>query len=244
MKKQQTSLNKATTNKIDWVSISFIAVAIIILVIVAAVIIMNSINASKKQPQQIIVPTEEETYIQPTTLPDDAEDSIKVRDAVANYIDTFKSCDFEAIKAIIHEDDKWLFNFESEDQLAFYKAIFPKVNYTFEFVAEHEGVYGIMTNITSPSMADIYGTIITEYIDIRTSENPDAVFDTKERAIELINQPDTPLRNERLYIYVEKIDGEYVVRCDAYLANELTGGAPEASDEISSVLNEASEALD
>ncbi len=153
----------------------------------------------------------------------------------------------ELIKSQIHEDDMWLFNFDSEEQIAFYKTIFPKIEYKFEFVSEHEGVYGVMTEITSPDMADVYGTIITDYIDSTTGEGSlsveEIMSNSTETMLDMITSPDLAQRCERLYIYVQYIDGEYIPRCDVFLANELTGGAPEVSDELSSTLYETVKAL-
>ena len=190
---------------------------------------------------------EQETAITPNDVPEDSEAAINVKAAVADYLDTFISCDFEAIKEILHEDDRWCFNFESEDQMDFYNAIFPLVEYKFDYVSEYEGVYGVMTEITSPDMAQVYGTIITDYIDSTTGnseKSPEEIMSgSKDKMLSLIKSPDIPRRVGQLYIYVEYIDGEYITRCNAFLANELTGGAPETSDEISSSLNEAVSAL-
>ena len=139
------------------------------------------------------------------------------------------------------------FNFDSEDQMTFYNTIFPQIKYKFEFVSEYEGVYGVMTEITSPDMAEVYGTIITAYIDSATGESNasarEIIENSGDRMIEMLKSPDLKRRVGRLYIYVEYIDGVYIPRCDMYLANELTGGAPETSDAISSSINEAIDAL-
>lgn len=190
---------------------------------------------------------ETETGIIPADVPEDSEAAINVKATVKNYLDTFISCDFDAIKEIIHEDDEWYFNFEDEEQLEFYKAIFPQIEYKFEFVSEHEGVYGVMTEITSPDMSEVYGTVITDYIDATTGHSTkstqEIMNESTERMLEMIKSPSLPRRVGRLYVYVEYINGEYIPRCDAYLTNELTGGAPEISDEISSTLSEAIGAL-
>lgn len=187
------------------------------------------------------------TGIIPNDVPAGSEADIAVRETVASYLDTFISCDFDAIKSIIHEDDQWYFNFESADQLAFYEAVFPQIEYEFEFVSEHEGVYGVMTQITSPNMAEVYGTVITDYIDstVGHSDKPvsEIVAENTERMLSLIKSPTLPRRVEKLYIYVEYINGKYIPRCDVYLANEITGGAPEVSDEITNSISEAVGAL-
>lgn len=191
--------------------------------------------------------TETETGIIPASVPDNSEEAKCVKETVKEYLDTFVSCDFDAIKNAIHEEDQWLFNFEDEEQLAFYKAIFPQLEYKFEFVSEHEGVYGVMTEITSPDMSEVYGRIITDYIDATTGNSDkskeEVAGERTKKMLEMIVAPDLARRVERLYIYVEFIDGEYIPRCDAYLANELTGGAPEISDEITSTIMESVNAL-
>lgn len=190
---------------------------------------------------------ESETGIIPNDVDENSDEAINVKTTVANYLDTFISCDFEAIKAILHEDDTWFFNFESEDQLAFYEAIFPRLEYKFDYVSEYNGVYGVMTEITSPDMAEVYGTIITDYIDSATGMSgktkESILSESTEKMLELIKSPDAKKRVSSLYVYVEYIDGKYIPRCDPYLANELTGGAPETSDEISTTLDEAINAL-
>lgn len=204
-------------------------------------------SADTKAPAEEATEVTEDATIIPDMVPEESPAYNEVKNTVSKYLDTFISCDFDAIKSQLHEDDKWLFNFDSEDQMAFYKAIFPLLKYEFEFVAEHDGVYGIMTRITSPNMADVYGTLITEYLDYSMENNRDALNDiitsNTEKLVELITSPDVSLRSERLYIYVEYIDGEYIPRCDAFLANELTGGAPEASSEISSTLTNSINAM-
>lgn len=203
-------------------------------------------NDATVETESVETTTEEATII-PNDVPEGSEADIAVRETVSEYLDTFISCDFDAISNALHEEDKWLFNFESEDQLAFYNAIFPQIEYEFEFVAEHEGVYGVMTQITSPDMAEVYGAVITNYIDTYTENNSDAlseiVANNTETMLEMLVSPSLSRRVERLYIYVQYIDGEYIPRCDMYLANELTGGAPEISSELTSTINETVELL-
>lgn len=185
--------------------------------------------------------TEEEKII-PDIVEKGSETEIAVMNAVGEYLDNFIRCDFDSIKASLHQEDAWLFNFESDDQMLFYEAIFPLVEYEFDYVAEHEGVYGVMTRMTSPNMADVYGTILTEYLDSSMVNDSDSlrniVANNTERMIELITSGDIAQRDELLFIYVEYIDGQYIPRCDMYLANELTGGAPEASGEITSTISD------
>ena len=203
----------------------------------------SAVDATKEQEAV----EEDSTQIQVNDVLPGSDADLAVRSTVSNFLDTFISCDFEAIKSILHEEDKWLFNFESEDQLKFYKAIFPQIKYNFEFVSEYEGVYGVMTNINSPDMMEVYGSVITNYLDKvaeKDTESMKSIVDSNtENMIEMIKSPQLKKREERLYIYVQYIDGVYIPRCDFYLANELTGGAPEASNEITSSLNETIEAL-
>lgn len=191
--------------------------------------------------------TESATEIIPATVPEGSIEAENVKETVRSYIDTFISCDFEAINNVLHEDDKWLFNFEDEEQLEFYRAVFPQIEYKFEYVSEHEGVYGVMTEMTSPDMAEVYGSVITNYIDAATGNSTksaqEIMSESTDAMLEMIKSPELARRVEKLYIYVEYIDGVYVPRCNAYLANELTGGAPQVSDEITSTLNETMDAL-
>lgn len=227
----------------------------LISIVCVASLISFSACGQKKTSDNIIsneavneITTEETTEIIVNDVPEGSEAAIKVKETVANYLDTFISCDFDAIREVLHPDDSWMFNFESEDQLRFYEAIFPQIKYEFEYVSEYEGVYGVMTQITSPSMIEVYGSIITDYLDRYAEQDIQSVNEIvstdTERMLEMIVSPDLERRVEKLYIYVEYIDGEYIPRCDAFLANEITGGAPEASDEITSVLNETINALD
>ncbi len=207
----------------------------------------NPSNSLEHSENPLVIPNDsleqsEMPTIIPNDVPEGSKEDLAVRETVKEYLDNFTSCDFDKIKAQLHEEDKWLFNFESEDQMKFYNTIFPLITYEFEFVSEHEGVYGVMTRIVSPSMADVYGTIITEYLDTSISEDTQAlselVQNNTERMLTLLKDPSLPKRDERLYIYVEYINGKYIPRCDFYLANEITGGAPEASGEITGTLND------
>ncbi|MBQ6794594.1 MAG: hypothetical protein IJO83_00450 [Clostridia bacterium] len=191
--------------------------------------------------------TETATGIIPASVPEGSEEAKMVKETVKNYLDTFVSCDFTAIENALHQDDKWYFNFSDEEQLAFYEAILPQIEYKLEYVSEHEGVYGVMTEITSPDMAEVYGSVITSYIDATTGNSEKSADEImKERTesmLEMIKSPELARRVNKLYVYVEYIDGKYIPRCDMYLANELTGGAPEVSDEITSTINETIDAL-
>lgn len=217
--------------------------------LVLCLVITLSCSACGNDNSTKVTPTEEAANgeIIPNDVPAGSEADIAVRETVSAYLDTFISCDFDAIKAAIHPDDMQYFNFESEDQMTFYNTIFPQIKYEFEFVSEYEGVYGVMTEITSPDMAEVYGAIITAYIDSATGESDvsarEIIENSGDRMIEMLKSPDLKRRVGRLYIYVEYIDGVYIPRCDMYLANELTGGAPETSDAISSSINEAIDAL-
>lgn len=219
----------------------------VLLVLILAVSLCSCGDENTVTDEAVNEEISEEATIVPDIVTEGSEKDLAVRAVVANYLNTFISCDFEAIDNILHEEDKWLFNFESQDQIAFYETILPKVEYEFEYVAQHEGVYGVMTRMSSPDMANVYGTLITEYLDVSMNNNRETlseiVSSNTERMIELIASADMTRRDERLFIYVEYINGEYIPRCDMYLANELTGGAPEASDEITSTLSETLSSL-
>ncbi len=177
----------------------------------------------------------------------DSEEGQAVCNALSKYLDTFISADFESISAVLHDDDKVYFNFESDEQKSLYELIFPQIEYNFNFVSEHGGTYGVMTTITSPDMAEVYGALITENID-RNIEGVQPEMDKRqlnnERMRELLKSDELARRVEDLYIYVEYINGEYIPRCDAFLGNELVGGAVEAQSEITDVINEAVAALE
>lgn len=211
-------------------------------IILTVILVFSLCACGEKEDVKPMEPTEEEsTEIVLRDISLDSEEGQAVKNAVSTFLDVFISADMEQIAAQLHPDDLQFFNFESEEQVSLYKAIFSQLKYEFHSVAEHKGVYGIMTTITSPDMADVYGTIITERIDQsieNTADDQDARAKNTKRMLELLNSGELPERVEKLYIYVEYIDGEYIPRCDMYLANELIGGAAEASDMISSTLNE------
>ncbi|MBQ8003227.1 MAG: hypothetical protein IJ297_07275, partial [Clostridia bacterium] len=181
--------------------------------LVLCLVIALSFSACGNDNSTSVTPTEDGANgeIIPNDVPAGSEADIAVRKAVSAYLDTFISCDFDAIKAAIHPDDMQYFNFDSEDQMTFYNTIFPQIKYKFEFVSEYEGVYGVMTEITSPDMAEVYGTIITAYIDSATGESNasarEIIENSGDRMIEMLKSPDLKRRVGRLYIYVEYIDG-------------------------------------
>lgn len=224
-----------------------VSVLLLVLIMALSLCSCGCENESAVTPSEEGFEQEEMATIIPNDVPEGSVEDLAVRETVKTYLDTFISCDFEAIKAQLHPDDAWLFNFELESQMQFYETIFPLIEYEFEYVSEHEGVYGVMTRIISPNMAHVYGSVITDYIDTSIAQDEDAlrelVDSNTERMLKLVADPETPKRDEKLYIYVEYIDGEYVPRCNFYLANELTGGAPEASDELTSTINSSVEAL-
>ena len=174
---------------------------------------------------------------------ENSEEAKAVKAAAAQMLDTFITGDIDAIKAfLIDEDENW-FAFDSEEQNALYREIFPKISYEFSFVSEHEGVYGVMTTITSPNMAEVYGRIITDIMDLAQSGQPYTLEELRKRNTEtmqniLRNEEDIVKREQDLYIYVEHTGSEYTPRCDIFLANELVGGAMEASGELSAAMNE------
>ncbi len=189
---------------------------------------------------EAVMETEGEIIINSVDM--DSEEGVAAMEAAKTLLDAFISADIDAIKSVLHKDDLKYFNFESADQVEFYKTILPMLTYEFKAVDEHQGVYGVDTYFNSPNMADIYGKIILE---ITESANNGESFTTgdarekiNERLHELLNSEELLIREGRVYVYVECIDGKYIPRCDMFLANELLGGYPEYSDEIGSVLND------
>lgn len=209
-----------------------------------------SFAGCKSKNDETYVPTEPTEASTEKIIPDDVDanspEAKAVREAAASMLDTFISADFDAIKEVLVEEDEEYFDFESEQQREFYSAILPKAEYEFEFVAEHDGVYGVMTTIYSPDMASVYGSMI---MDIMESDENYTEEEFRKKNTEtmkrLLNADDgsVPTREEELYIYVEYDNGKYIPRCDMYLANALLGGSAEASDEIRTTLNEAINSL-
>ncbi|MGM9552405.1 MAG: hypothetical protein ACI3XA_09150 [Clostridia bacterium] len=222
-----------------------------IISIAASFFVLFSFSACSKTEDNDVA-LQEEAYSEETTeeivlrnIELESAEGQAVSKAAAEFLDTFISCDIDKIKKSLCEEDLQYFNFDSEDQIEIYNLIFPKLKYEFHYVSEHKGTYGVMTTITSPDMADVYGTLITERID-RNIDGSDSQNDREwnnKRMREILSNPDISERVETLYVYVEYIDGEYVPRCDIYLANELIGGAAEIMSEISSTLNETISAL-
>jgi hypothetical protein len=177
----------------------------------------------------------------PNDVDENSDEALKAKEAVSKMLDAFISADFDRIKEALTEEDREFFNFDSEDQCEFYKTILPKIKYEFTSVAEHDGVYGVMTTITSPDMASVYGNMIISIMESGESYTEES-FRKKnvETMKSLLNSDDGTIgeRSEELYIYVENDNGKFIPRCDIYLANELLGGYPEASEEIGETLSE------
>ncbi len=214
-------------------------------------VMIFSLSACKKQVDEnpsssSEAPTEFETII-PNEVDENSKEAASAKEAVSKLLDTFISADIESVKKVLHEDDIEYFNFESEEQIAFYKAIWPKISYKLKGVYEHDGVYGVMTEITSPDMAEVYGRLWSDFIDVESPTRPSSGEEFRannlSKAISMLNS-DTDIikdRIEDLFIYVEYKNGKYIARCDMYLANEIIGGAAEASSEISEALLEGQE---
>lgn len=182
----------------------------------------------------------------PDRVDENSPEAKAVREAAANMLDTFISADFDAIAEILVDEDEGYFNFNSEQQREFYASIFPKIKYEFDYVAEHDGVYGVMTKISSPDMAHLYGDMLLDLMENDSSASEEEMRDENTRKMKKIlnsNDGSVSTREEELFIYVEKLDGKYVVRCDSYLANELIGGAAEAAGEIVSSVTDTINAL-
>lgn len=211
------------------------------LIIAAAMVL--SLSACGDEQAEISEPTEYGT--EKIILNDVDENSFEaqaVKAAAAEMLDVFISADFDAIKEILVDEDEEYFDFENEEQKEFYLAILPKIEYEFSFVKEHDGVYGVMTTIFSPDMAAVYGSMIIDLMDSEEGMSSDEFraknTETMKRMLNA-NDGSVPTRVEELYIYVECNNGVYTPRCDMYLANELLGGAAEASDEIGSTVLDA-----
>ncbi len=211
-------------------------------------VMIFALSACKKQEGEnpsssSEAPTEFETII-PNEVDENSKEAASAKEAVSKLLDTFISADIESVKKVLHEEDLEYFNFESEEQIAFYKAIWPKISYKLKGVYEHDGVYGVMTEITSPDMAEVYGRLWSDFIDVESPTRPNSAEEFREnnlsKVISMLNS-DTDIvkdRIEDLFIYVEYKDGKYIARCDIYLANEIIGGAAEASSEIAEALVE------
>ncbi len=221
--------------------------ALIFIIAAAAAL---SFAGCKGNNDDAYVPSEPAEVSTGKIIPDDVDENSPeakaVREAAAGMLDAFISADFDAIKDALVEEDEEYFDFESEQQREFYSAIFPKVEYEFESVAEHDGVYGVMTTVYSPDMASVYGSMILDIMDSDENYTEEEFRkNNTETMKQLLDSDDgsVPTREEELYIYVEYDNGKYIPRCDMYLANALLGGSAEASDEIRTTLNEAINSL-
>lgn len=199
-------------------------------------------DANKEQGTENATAAYEEATEYPTIIPDivdsNSEEAEAVKKAAKQMLDTFISADMDNIEKMLVDEDKKLFNFESKDQTEFYKAIFPKIKYEFKGVYEHDGVYGVMTTITSPDMADVFGDMWIELIDPESATAPGSDDEFKTNNLNSIIQrlnsttDAVPERVRNLYIYVEYKNGNYIPRCYMDLANELIGGTAEVSSAI------------
>ena len=188
------------------------------------------------------------TGIEVNDVDDASPEAEGAKAAASEMLDAFISGDIDAIRAVLVDEDEGYFDFDSEEQREFYKEIFPRVSYEFEYVSEHDGVYGVMTKITSPNMGEVYGRIITAYMDMAGSKENYTEEELRAKNTEIMREAlseedDFPKREGELYIYIEKDGDTFVPRCDVYLSNELVGGAAEVSSEISSTISESIDAM-
>lgn len=242
MKKQQKK-QKA----IDKQWLFFIAIGVIVLAIVAALIIIDNTKTDPTLPSAVAVPVEENSSeLELNAVDENSEEARMVRIAASNYLDTFINCDFEALKTLIHPDDAPFFNFESETQMEFYKAMFPRVTYEIKSVWEKDGVYGAKTTITAPDMAEAIGNIYVEQIDntiegdTTSNKTMDEISDKILTAIKNDSLPDA---SYDVYVIVQLENGQYVPRCNEYIANALLGGYPEVSQELINTMMNSVNAL-
>ncbi len=242
MKNQQ---KKQRTIDKQW--LFFIAVGVIVLAVVAALIIFDNTKTDPTVPSAATVLADAQSEeLDLNAVDANSEEAKMVRATAANYLDTFISCDFETLKTLIHPDDAPFFNFESETQVEFYKAMFPLVKYEIKSVWEKDGVYGALTTITSPNMAEAIGDIHIEQID-KVISGEDASAQTMEeisdKILTAVKSGSLADASYDVYVIVQIEDGQYVPRCNEYIANALLGGYPEASYELASTMMETIDVL-
>ncbi len=217
--------------------------------VIAAVAMVMSVSACGKNEEADIDDATEATYYVPedelNAVDDDSAEAIGAKAVVAKMMDTFISADMDAIKEVLTDEDEEYFNFEYDDQVEFYKELFPRVTYEMLYVREHDGVYGVMTKTTAPDLTDVIAEMFADMLDFENAEEPHTLLVLANNMVKLkerLNSEDDPVdtREQMLYIYVEYENGEYIPRCDMYLVNELTGGYTEISSEIVSSLMETS----
>ncbi|MBQ7976881.1 MAG: hypothetical protein IJ300_14445 [Clostridia bacterium] len=242
MKNQQ---KKQTTLDKQW--LFFIAIGVIVLAVVAALIIFDNTKTDPTVPSAATVAVDndsDETNL--NAVDENSEEAKMVRATAANYLDTFISCDFEALKTLIHPDDAPFFNFESETQMDFYKAIFPRITYEIKSVWEKDGVYGAKTTITAPNMAEAIGDIHVEQIDnviAGDTTSNQTMEEISDKILTAIKSGGLSDASYDVYVIVQAENGQYVPRCNEYIANALLGGYPEASQELINTMMSSMDAL-
>lgn len=215
---------------------------------IIALLTLFSLYGCKRGVEGEEASSESETGIVVNDVDESTPEAEGAKKAAAELLDIFISGDIDAIRDFLQDDDEKFFDFDSEEQCEFYREIFPRIKYEFEYVSEHDGVYGVMTKITSPNMGEVYGRIITSYMDMAGSTEDYTEEDLRRRNTEIMREAlseeeNFPKREEELYIYIERDGEKFVPRCDVYLSNELVGGAAEVSEELSSSITEMIDAI-
>ena len=241
MKKNQ---NKQKSIDKQW--LLFIGIGVLVLLVVAALIIFDNVKNDPTVPSAATtIVTEANDELDLNAVDENSEEAKMVRATAANYLDTFISCDYEKLKTLIHPDDAPFFNFESETQMEFYNTIFPNVTYEIKSVWEKDGVYGALTTITAPSMAEAIGDIHVDQIDNVIQGDSDRLSLDEISDVILTSVKNGSLSDDsfEVYVIVQVEDGNYIPRCNEYVANALLGGYPAASDELINTMMGSIEAL-
>lgn len=242
MKKEHNS------KKIDRQWLICISLGVIVLAIVAILIVFSNQNEQPKSDPTVVTnaSSENDDDLTLTPLDENSEIGTTVKKVAENYLDTFISCDFDAIKSQIDEGDAPFFNFESESQMEFYRAIFPEISYEIDSLWENDGVYGAKVKITAPSMAEAIGDIHVKQIDSVIDKEESDVLSSQQIADYIISslKGGTLSKDEfDVYVIVLEENGNYIPRCNEYVVNALLGGYPAASEELSATLSETMQAL-
>ncbi len=225
-----------------------IVLGVVILAIVAALIVFSNKDEKQSNDPTVVTNASEanDDDLNLTQLDENSEIAVTVKNVAEKYLDTFISCDFDAIKSQIDEGDAPFFNFESESQMNFYRAIFPQISYETQSLWENDGVYGAKVKITAPSMADAIGDIHIRQIDSVIDKKESSVLSSEQISDSIIGA----LRSGNLkkddfevFVIVLEENGEYIPRCNEYVVNALLGGYPAASQELSATLSETMQAL-
>lgn len=233
--------------KKQWIILTSLAAVVIALVIVLVVLINRNQNTQppaateSKKVETLEEMLGLETEIEETVteepldvniIDNESEEGITVKKTVEEYLNTFVACDIEELKRIIHPDDAPFFNFDSENQVELFKAIFPKITYQFHEIQEYNGAYGVLTTIKAPNMTEAIGSLHIEQIDKIISNDSTGSDDMLDGVIEDILNDKLGTRDFDIVMLVQYDNGEYIARCNHYIANALLGGYPEAIDEL------------